>query len=170
MRKMLPNASGITLTAMTPNTPLTFKRKYKFSYNLDNTSQGTFNLWGADFTDVSVVVWVQDNATKEIFQAAFDESVTSVTGINDNENGLEARFYPNPSNDATFMKVNIPTASNVNVEVFNLMGQRVGFQNFGTQNGAQTFKFDTADLTSGVYLFNLTVGNKKVTRKVSVSH
>jgi hypothetical protein len=50
------------------------------------------------------------------------------------------------------------------------MGQRVGFQNFGTQNGAQTFKFDTSDLTNGVYLFNLTVGDKKVTRKVSVNH
>ena len=170
MRKMLPNASGITLTAMTPNTPLTFTRKYKFSYNLDNTSQGTFNLWGSNFTDVSVVAWVQDNATKEIFQAAFDESVTSITGINDNENGLEARFYPNPSNEATFIKVNVPVASKVNLEVYNIMGQRVGFQNFGTQNGAQTFKFDTSDLTNGVYLFNLTVGDKKVTRKVSVNH
>lgn len=170
MRKMLPNASGITLTAMTPNTPINFLRKYKFSYNLDNTSQGTYSLWGSDFSNITVVAWVQDPSTKEVFQATFDESVTSTTGINEDENGLEARFYPNPSSDATFMNVNVPTASKVSVEVFNLMGQRVGFQSFGTQYGTQTFKYDTSDLTSGVYLFNLTVGNKKVTRKVSVSH
>jgi len=171
MRKMLPNASGITLTAMTPNTPLTFTRKHKFTYSPDdNPTQNSFSLWADNFSDVTVVAWVQDPNTREVFQAAFDESVTFVAGINEDENGIEARFFPNPSNDATFMRVNIPVASNVNLEVFNIMGQRVGFQNFGTQNGVQTFKFETSDLTSGVYLFNLTVGDKKVTRKVSVSH
>jgi len=172
MRKMLPSGTGITLTAMTPNTPLIFTRKHKFTYSPNgNPTQNSFSLWADNFADVTVVAWVQDPNTLEIFQAAFDESVTSVTGINDDENSLEARFYPNPSNETTFMKVNVPSTSRVSLEVFNIMGQRVDFQNYGTHSsGAQTFKFDSSNLINGIYLFNLVVGDKKVTRKVSVNH
>jgi len=170
LRKMLPGGSGISLTGLTANTPSTYSRKYKFGFNLDNTTQNTFNLWGEDFSGVTVVAWIQNTSTKEVFQAAFDETVTSVTVINEDEKALDARFYPNPSNETTFMKVNVPADSKVNLEVFNIMGQRVGAQDFGTQNGVQTLKYDTSDLTNGVYLFNLTVGNTKVTRKVSINH
>jgi thiol-disulfide isomerase/thioredoxin len=58
MMKMLPNASGTTLPALSPGTPFTLSQ----SYDMDLTHMEEAN-------DLAVIVFVQDNANKSVKQS-----------------------------------------------------------------------------------------------------
>jgi hypothetical protein len=69
-RKLLPNGSGNTLTALTDGTPVTVTKSANFTFG--NVAQGNYNLWSSDFSNITVVAWVQDPSSRFIFQAAID--------------------------------------------------------------------------------------------------
>ncbi|MDD3011193.1 MAG: T9SS type A sorting domain-containing protein [Bacteroidales bacterium] len=90
--------------------------------------------------------------TNEIEQSAFNVS----------------QNYPNPFNGQTEITVTLSQNTNVSVEVFNLMGQKV----YGTENnanaGTQTFTIQANDLQPGVYFYSVTANNKTISKKMIV--
>lgn len=77
--------------------------------------------------------------------------------------------YPNPFNPTTTIRYTLNQSSDVRLDVFNLMGQRVatltdGFQ----QSGTHTISFDASNLASGVYLYRLQAGTQIQTRKMTL--
>lgn len=77
--------------------------------------------------------------------------------------------YPNPFNPATTIRYTLSSPSDVRLDVFNLMGQRVaslqdGFQ----QTGTYTVNFDASNLSSGVYVYRLQAGGHTLTRKMTL--
>jgi len=166
-RKMLPNGAGNTLAAMIDGTPVSVTKSANFTFG--NVTQGSYNLWGSDFSGNTVVVWVQDPTTREVFQAAFDEDI--VLANSEVEDAFSARFFPNPSNDQTFMRVDAPVAGNAVLEVYNMLGQRVDMVNLGQINaGNQTLKYDSSNLADGIHMYSLTIGGKKVSKLVTIAH
>ncbi len=73
--------------------------------------------------------------------------------------------YPNPFNPSTNLKFDLPESSDVSIEVFNIMGQKVttifeGFRNAGTF----TINFDASLLSSGIYIARLSaIGSSGIT-------
>lgn len=64
--------------------------------------------------------------------------------------------YPNPFNPSTNIVYNIPTASEVTLKIYNLLGQEVKTIVHGIQNaGKYTVKFNGANLASGMYIYVL---------------
>lgn len=75
--------------------------------------------------------------------------------------------YPNPFNPSTTISYSIPKASNVTVNVFNLLGQKVAtlldkFQ----QAGQYTIDFKADNLPSGVYIYSIRYGNLEQSKKM----
>jgi hypothetical protein len=75
--------------------------------------------------------------------------------------------YPNPFNPSTVISYNLPQASDVRLEVFNLLGQRVALLvNDRVQTGAHTVRFDAGNLSSGIYIYRLQAEGFTETRKM----
>ncbi|MCC7262649.1 MAG: T9SS type A sorting domain-containing protein [Candidatus Latescibacteria bacterium] len=80
--------------------------------------------------------------------------------------------YPNPFNPSTTIRFSLPQAGEVELSVYNLMGQRVATLVYGVQEaGAHLLQWDGWDeqgreLASGVYFYRLQVGGRVETRKL----
>ncbi|MFH1319039.1 MAG: T9SS type A sorting domain-containing protein [Bacteroidota bacterium] len=83
MRKMLTNGSGNSIPPLTNGNPVTVTKSYTFT--IGGVAQGNFNLWvGMD--KISIIVFVQDNATKEIHQAVLSSSSSCSLSITTSAN------------------------------------------------------------------------------------
>jgi len=67
-----------------------------------------------------------------------------------------AQNYPNPFNSTTIIRYYLPHQTNVLLEVYDIMGQRVAVLADGKQpRGERTVRWDAGDLASGIYLYKL---------------
>ena len=75
--------------------------------------------------------------------------------------------YPNPFNPTTTISYNLEKTSQVNLEVFDLMGKRVATLVNGLQNaGEQAITFEASSLSSGIYIYRLTAGGSSLIKKM----
>lgn len=104
-----------------------------------------------------------------------------VTSVADNDGQVPDEFrlaqnYPNPFNPSTRIDYSIPTSDNlVNValEVFNLLGQKIRTLVNGRQAaGEYSIQWDGRSIngslvSSGVYIYRLSVANQVITKKMT---
>jgi len=71
--------------------------------------------------------------------------------------------YPNPFNALTLIKYALPHANHVTLKVNNILGEEVKtlVDQFQTQ-GDYAITFDATPLSSGIYLYELKIGNEFV--------
>lgn len=170
VKKMLPDANGTTVSPISKGVAVPFSQKYTFpgSYRLPANGQ-TANLINLatehsveEFTDLTVVVWLQNPSTKEVYQSEFATVINSVEDENDN---FMVNLYPNPVNTVGQVRFNLENTALVSFDIVNSLGQKV----FGSipatmVSGTQTLDFDANTLLSGVYFMNLYIGDKVITR------
>lgn len=111
------------------------------------------------FTDRNVTAGV-DHAyrLKQIdFDGTFDYSaVVNVGSTLPTEFALEQN-YPNPFNPTTNIVYTVPVKSNVSLDVYNLIGQKlVTLFDGGVEAGKHAAQFNASSLSSGMYFFTLT--------------
>jgi hypothetical protein len=75
--------------------------------------------------------------------------------------------YPNPFNASTSISYNLPAASNIKLDIFDLLGRKIeslfnGYQESGPHNVI----WNSADAPSGVYFYRLEAGKKVQTNKM----
>ena len=76
--------------------------------------------------------------------------------------------YPNPFNPITKIKFNLKENSNVQLKVYNILGQEIFtlLNNQNMQAGNHEIKFNGANLASGIYLYRLETEKFSVTKKL----
>lgn len=80
-----------------------------------------------------------------------------------------AQNYPNPFNPSTSIEFVIPQAGFTNLSVFNLLGEKVAeIVNEVKESGNHTVVFDASNLSSGTYIYTLSVNGNIVTKKMSL--
>jgi hypothetical protein len=80
--------------------------------------------------------------------------------------GLEQN-YPNPFNPSTTFKFNVPSASNVSLKIYDMLGNEIiTLVNENLQSGVYEVKFDASTLSSGVYFYSLNAGSFTATKKM----
>ncbi len=76
--------------------------------------------------------------------------------------------YPNPFNPATTIEYAVPEESDVRLEVYNILGERVTVLVDETvQAGTHEATFDATDMASGVYIYRLQAGDETFTRQMT---
>lgn len=92
----------------------------------------------------------------------------TLTDVDDPTDGLPNSFavyqnYPNPFNPTTTISFALPRAQSASLSVYNVLGQMVSNQDFGTLSaGRHEFIFNAEHLSSGIYFYRIETedGNK----------
>lgn len=147
---------------------------YRSSQQPPSPAHGTTVGLRHVFTDLKIVVldfplyyMVESQAAQAASRALQD--LGEITGIGDQPGGAGAsprRFelsqnFPNPFNPSTHIRYELPTASQVKLTVFNLLGQQVkSVVNQRQEAGSHSALWDGRDdagqpVASGVYLYRL---------------
>jgi hypothetical protein len=94
------------------------------------------------------------------------------TSVNDPEILKEFSLlqnYPNPFNPETIIKYAIGSNQFVTLKVYDVLGNEVAtLVNEEIQAGSHTVIFDASNLSSGIYLYKLTSGSFRVTKKMTL--
>jgi hypothetical protein len=118
--------------------------------------------------DINFEVITYSNNTKQVHSIV----VNSSTVNNESEEIIPNKFslnqnYPNPFNPSTQIQYALPESSQVTLEVFNSVGQKVmELVNGQKSAGYHTATFDASGLSSGVYLYKITTPSFTQTKKM----
>jgi hypothetical protein len=171
MKKMLPNENGSTIAPLT-GAPVTINQTYTFPAKaMVIAPKGIFPDSVENLNNLDVTIFLQDKVTKEVFQAARSLRTNSPTGVSESALASSVNLYPNPSTGRDIkLDVNLENAENVEVTVLNAIGQVVSTVNKGKlATGNNTLTLDLNGQTKGIYFVKVNIGNKVVTKTLSLS-
>jgi hypothetical protein len=95
------------------------------------------------------------------------EMTTSVEGKEQPREFSLGQNYPNPFNPSTTISYELPENSNVQLTVFDMLGQRVAtLVNEQQSAGQHEVNFDASRLSSGIYIYRITAGEFSQTRQM----
>lgn len=79
--------------------------------------------------------------------------------------------YPNPFSGETTFKVELESAERISLEVYDLMGKRVGsvITDRILTEGIHEFQFDGGNLPAGIYLYNLKTKHGNIVQKMTIA-
>ncbi|MBP9186588.1 MAG: T9SS type A sorting domain-containing protein [Bacteroidia bacterium] len=173
MKKMLPNQNGTTLTGgLTAGTEKSYTLSFEFpgNYRLAANGQNPINLATEHsvegFDDLEVVVFVQNNTTKNVLQAANAERTAYYAlGLAENANTINAAVYPNPA--STSFAIAAPNAGRFGyVRVFDISGKEVVSNQLVEFNSTQV---DVSGLNAGIYFVAITTDGVTATQKLVIA-
>jgi hypothetical protein len=122
-------------------------------------------IFGADGYVTGEGWYIDDVYLESEFDVASEDLVTNLA-FNLHGN------YPNPFNPTTTISFDLPKAATVNLDIFNLRGQKVrSLVNTelpsGTHNAVWNGRDDAGSpVSSGVYLYRLSNGEREITRRM----
>ena len=140
----------------------------------DYGSQGmqkTVVLGGADHS----IFYTLNDATPpvSVLKTAIDNALASTASVSENHNlilGISSVF-PNPVVNYTNISYNLNKSSNVTIDVFNLLGEKVTGVSLGIQSsGKQEYRLSLESFKEGIYFIRLNAGESMQTVKISVIH
>ncbi|MFH2094715.1 MAG: PKD domain-containing protein, partial [Bacteroidota bacterium] len=152
MKKMLPDAGGTN-----------YSQSWSYNQSETVTQSWTFeNVYNPD--QIYVVAFIQDEDTKEIYQAITDDTSIVFTSIGEPVYFTEEQrcfiVYPNPASEM----VNIMFSSSENarryIEVYDNIGQLV--ETIIVNPGTRYIRKDINQYSEGLYLFILRDENKMI--------
>lgn len=165
-RKMMPNANGTNLASLIGDQTQTFNLSHTIV--LGGAAQGNSNTWVADLENLTVVAFVQNVNTKAILQANFSPVVLNV-GVEENTADQRLRVFPNPTEGVINVQYEAPASGTAQIEVFNVLGERVFAATRAMGSGTQQEVIDLSALTNGIYFVNITADGVRASRKVTLN-
>lgn len=90
-----------------------------------------------------------------------------VSGIELQANEKYVRAYPNPNNGLFNLTLQLTTADNININVYNANGQIVHTQKLGLINN-ENVALDLSTLSPGIYNVNIQGQNTQITKRINI--
>jgi len=115
-------------------------------------------------------IWVTDFDNNRVLR--FDVSTLNAIDELKSPGVINGYFlsqnYPNPFNSGTQIVFYTSTSGNAQVEVFNIIGQKIAslFNSSVTADRIYTITFDGRDLPSGIYIYSLRTQNGSEIKKM----
>ena len=171
MKKMVPGSTGFSLGSLTDGQTVVenFSHTFQGAYTLppdanapiDHMTQHSVE----DFSNLGVVTWIQDDATKEILQS----TVSTLSSTNVEEvNATKLMLFPNPAENTATVAFEGLEGSDVKIDLYNLLGELVFTGNHTSASSFDYYNIDVTTLNNGIYNLVLTVGESMTTKKLQI--
>ncbi len=171
---MFPDANGTTLGAFTEFSTQTLN----FNWKADHPWSSDYNSDPYDslHPGTKITVFIQTDtgsvaeriAPKYVYQSA-SVSLGTVLGIQQLSENTSFGIYPNPANGDTHIDFTLGKAQNVNIDVYDMLGQTVFSDNMGMASGGHhVITIPTSNLSAGTYLVRFATDKAVITRKLAV--
>jgi hypothetical protein len=171
-RTLAVNVVGQGAVTRTPDKPLYLDGEIVVLTAVPDTTS-IFGGWSGDHSGEenpdTVLVLGDVNIT-----ATFTDVVSGIDSPSMPRSLALAQNRPNPYRIGTAFDFGLPSASEVEIEVYDVSGRRVFAERLGTRGeGWHTYRFDgmdaeRRDLPSGVYFYRLKAAGSAVTRKMVI--
>jgi PKD repeat protein len=102
------------------------------------------------------------NCSSDIIRYIYVQESTS--SINEESINNYIRYYPNPVNSELNISVDLPQAMNVEISIFNTLGEKVKDVHQGTIKN-ELLKVNTQNLSSGIYYLKVDLNNSEQINK-----
>lgn len=103
----------------------------------------------------------------DAISATFPSDITSVEKSEELIKSFSLSCYPNPFNPTVNIKVSLKKSSNVNLFVYNLLGEKIETIYSGKlPAGEKTFHFNAGNFSSGVYFVTMFADGNSVSKKI----
>jgi hypothetical protein len=145
-RKFIPDAGGIPM-------PGTMANGQVFTIE-----EKIWNYSGFENSDMEVIVFIQNNITKVVYQAESDIKPDNVVGIeNPGQTGTgNFSIWPNPSSGKLTVEFNKPLESEADINIYDFSGNIV--RAYKTAAGDSEYVIDDHGLKNGIYLVRISSG------------
>ena len=149
----LAPSSFVPLTAAPESAPGDWTKR---SYNL------------SVYTHQNVYIGIQC-VTNDGFVLMLDDiSITSAVGVDEHSSLVQITIFPNPAGDYINLACGRAFQTPVTATLFNTLGERV--RSWDNPAFSGNMLLDTRYIPGGMYLLQVSSGNERVTRKVSIVH
>jgi hypothetical protein len=118
-----------------------FDQGATFSGNVLNTNGKVISVEAADYNGVAVAAKVLPTS-------------------------FSVQNFPNPFNPATTISMALPVASNWNLTIYNVAGQKVAEFSGYAEAGINNVVWDASSSASGIYFYKVTTDNGSMTKKM----
>ncbi len=149
------------------------------SYQSQNSLTQTAGLGTSAVVDSIIVSWPGGQKSK-VTSAGINQTITITEGVLNIQPAIEmkkdldlpveyllSQNYPNPFNPTTVIEYQLPEVTEVSIEIYNIVGQRVKELLLGQKEaGYHKVEFNGAGLPSGIYLYKITAGNFSESKKM----
>ena len=124
-----------------------------------------------DLSDLAVVVFIQDETTKEVYQSESNMTPAQpdiITGIEVPDFAGKINIFPNPADQEFQIRLPEKTSETLAIRLIDSYGHEIMVPGFN--KGEQTKIVHTADFAGGLYIMQLESSKGMVRRKVMVLH
>ncbi|MFZ5980003.1 MAG: T9SS type A sorting domain-containing protein, partial [Candidatus Zixiibacteriota bacterium] len=141
-------------------------------------TSGAYDLVARDSVEIAFAI-VVGNSLDELYHSAViaKQKFDIITAVEIEESTRPTSFilhqnFPNPFNPTTTISFSLPTADDVNLEIFNLLGQKVTtLQSGRLPAGEHAYDWNATDdsgqnVATGVYFYRLKTSSFTQTRKM----
>lgn len=131
---------------------------YHYSYTIPE---------GWNYDKLHIVGFLLDMTTGEVMNA--NNEISTYVGINSPVFEQGVSVYPNPANDFMNISFMLNQPEVAAVEIFDLFGKKVAaVTGHEYAEGQNLIRISNEGIANGMYLVKLNVGNRVITRKISV--
>lgn len=153
-------ASGVAI-----GLPITVSNSSPYKQLLANTHW--YLSANLNFGEVSSVDWPHN----ECSLAPKDTTTEDTTGIGEIAAKINRSvLYPNPAGNSAQLSIGLDHGSEVNITVLNTIGQVVSTLRHKGTAGENTINLDLSNLSAGVYMVNIKIGDATGNKRLLIQH
>lgn len=167
MRKMLPDAQGYKVTEWKDGQAVSYS--FNNTFDVGNVTSGDFNFWG-DVQKSDLVVFVQDNETKEVLQSlSIAANSTANTGVAKLASVNNVMLYPNPADDRVTIGFKSLITQEAEIAICDMTGKQLYACKKQLTAGQQSIEIPLKNIPAGMYNIRIVAQQEVISKPLVVA-